>query len=147
LSDLTYVRVEANWYYLCVFVDLYNREIIGHSSGPNKTATLVQRAFATFPYNLNSISLFHTDRGKEFDNNLIEQALEAFGIEKSLCEKDSPYDNAVSEATFKTIKTEFFNGAVFPNQQVLELALFDYVNWYNNIRIHGFLDLFNTKGV
>lgn len=140
VSDLTYVRVQAQWHYICVLVDLYNREIIGYSSGPNKTATLVQRAFASVPYNLENINLFHTDRGKEFDNELIDQALETFDIERSLSEKGSPYDNAVAEATFKIIKTEFVQGTVFPNQQILELELFDYVNWFNNIRIHGSLN-------
>ena len=33
ISDLTYVRVGACWNYLCVLVDLYNREIIGYSAG------------------------------------------------------------------------------------------------------------------
>src|SRR5690625_886893 len=35
-SDLTYVRVKQNWHYICVLVDFYNSEIIGHSSGSNK---------------------------------------------------------------------------------------------------------------
>ncbi|MDQ0300403.1 transposase InsO family protein [Salibacterium salarium] len=29
VSDLTYVRVQQKWHYICVLVDLYNREIIG----------------------------------------------------------------------------------------------------------------------
>jgi len=137
VSDLTYVRVNQKWHYICLLVDLYNREIIGHSAGPQKTAVLVQRAFASVSYNLNQLELFHTDRGSEFKNELIDDALDAFGIERSLSEKGSPYDNAVAEATFKTIKTEFVNGTIFPNQHVLDLELFDYVNWFNNIRIHG----------
>lgn len=48
VSDLTYVRVRQKWHYICVLVDLYNREIIGYSSGPNKTAELVQRTFQRF---------------------------------------------------------------------------------------------------
>src|SRR5699024_9450007 len=104
VRDLTYVRVEQKWHYICVLVDLYNREIIGHSAGPHKTAALVQRAFASVPYNLNRLELFHTDRGSEFKNQLIDDALEAFGIERSLSEKGTPYDNAVAEAMFKTIK-------------------------------------------
>lgn len=40
VSDLTYVRVDKKWHYVCLFVDLFNREIIGHSTGPNKTADL-----------------------------------------------------------------------------------------------------------
>src|SRR5690625_7647846 len=120
--------------YLC-FVDFYNREI-GHSTSPHKTAELVQKAFTSVPYNLNQLELFHTDRGSEFKNKLIDDALDAFGIERSLSDKGTPYDNAVAEATFKTIKTEFVNGTVFSSQQELDLELFVYVNWFNNIRIH-----------
>ncbi|WP_128738429.1 IS3 family transposase [Lederbergia galactosidilytica] len=140
VSDLTYVRVGQKWHYICVLVDLYNREIIGYSAGPEKTAALVQRAFASVSYNLNRLELFHTDRGSEFKNKLIDEALKVFGIERSLSEKGTPYDNAVAEAMFKTIKTEFVNGTVFSSQQELDLALFDYVNWFNHIRIHGSLD-------
>lgn len=87
VSDLTYVRVDQKWHYICILVDLYNREIIGYSAGPNKTAALVQRAFASVPYNLNRLEIFHTDRGNEFKNQLIDDALDAFGIERSLSEK------------------------------------------------------------
>lgn len=140
VSDLTYVRVKDNWHYICVLVDLYNREIIGHSAGPRKDAALVQRAFATVRYNLSRLELFHTDRGSEFKNQYIDQALKTFGIERSLSTKGTPYDNAVAEATFKTIKTEFVYSRVFSSQQELDLELFDYVNWFNNVRIHGSLD-------
>lgn len=140
VSDLTYVRVRQKWHYICVLVDLYNREIIGYSAGPHKDAALVQRAFASVKYNLNRLELFHTDRGSEFKNKQIDQALETFGIERSLSEKGTPYDNAVAEATFKTIKIEFVRGAVFSNQHELDLELFDFVHWFNTIRIHGSLD-------
>ena len=46
VSDLTYVRVNQKWHYICVFVDLFNREIIGFSTGPNKDAALVYRVGA-----------------------------------------------------------------------------------------------------
>ncbi|MFT9427962.1 MAG: IS3 family transposase [Sporolactobacillus sp.] len=140
VSDLTYVRVQQKWHYICVLVDLYNREIIGYSSGPNKDAQLVYQAFTTVKGDLNRLELFHTDRGNEFKNKLIDEALEAFHINRSLSHKGTPYDNAVAEATFKTIKTEFISGRVFPSQHVLDLELFDYVNWFNHHRIHGSLD-------
>ena len=123
VSDLTYVRVKDKWNYICVFVDLHNREIIGQSAGPNKTADLVHRAFAFVPYDLNEINLFHTDRGNEFKNQLIDETLDVFKIERSLSEKGSPYDNAVAEATFKTIKTEFINNTVFSSLHALELVM------------------------
>ncbi|MBN8209104.1 IS3 family transposase [Bacillus sp. NTK071] len=140
VSDLTYVRVGQKWHYICVFVDLFNREIIGHSAGPRKDARLVYRAFSSIKGNLHDIELFHTDRGNEFKNKLIDEALETFQIKRSLSFKGSPYDNAVAEAMFKVIKTEFVYHAHFENQAQLDIELFDYVHWYNHIRIHGTLD-------
>ncbi|MCF8010042.1 MAG: IS3 family transposase [Clostridiales bacterium] len=139
VSDLTYVRVNQNWHYICVIVDLFNREIIGHSSGPKKDAQLVYRAFSSIEQNLNKIKMFHTDRGNEFKNKLIDDALETFDIQRSLSLKGTPYDNAVAEAMFKVIKTEFVKGTHFESQEELNLELFDYVHWFNHIRIHGTL--------
>ncbi|GIP62465.1 hypothetical protein J32TS6_10200 [Virgibacillus pantothenticus] len=45
VSDLTYVRVGKKWHYICLFVDLFNREIIGYSAGTHKTAELVLSGF------------------------------------------------------------------------------------------------------
>lgn len=57
-----------------------------------------------------------------------------------LSKKGCPYDNAVAEATFKIIKTEFVNNYRFESIEELKNKLFDYVNWYNNYRIHGALE-------
>jgi putative transposase len=140
VSDLTYVRVDKKWHYICVFVDLFNREIIGYSTGPNKDALLVYRALASIKADLHKIQLFHTDRGNEFKNKLIDEALETFKIKRSLSMKGCPYDNAVAEATFKIIKTEFVKGRSFDSLEDLTRELHDYIHWFNLLRIHGTLD-------
>ena len=45
ISDLTYVKVAGKWCYICLLVNLFNREIVGFSVGKNKTANLVYEAF------------------------------------------------------------------------------------------------------
>lgn len=65
-SDLTYVRVNGHWNYICVLIDLYNREIIGHSAGENKDAVLVSKSFASIQGNLSNTNIFHNYRGNEF---------------------------------------------------------------------------------
>ena len=122
-------------------VDLFNREIIGYSSGPNKDAELVKKAFSTVQTNLSQIKIFHTDRGNEFKNKIIDEILEVFEIERSLSMKGCPYDNAVAEATDKVIKTEFVNHQIFETQEQLGYEFADYVNWYNNHRIHSSLGI------
>lgn len=139
VSDLTYVRVGKRWNYICVLVDLFNREIIGYSAGEHKTAGLVKQAFISVDGDLSEIQIFHTDRGNEFKNQTIEELLEAFGMKRSLSHKGCPYDNAVAEATFKIIKTEFVWNETFSDLRELKLKLWDYVNWYNNHRIHSSL--------
>lgn len=49
-SDLTYVCVLSAWHYVCLLVDLSNREIVGHAAGVHKDAKLVKSAFATVAF-------------------------------------------------------------------------------------------------
>lgn len=140
VSDLTYVNVNGKWSYICLILDLFNREIIGYAAGKRKTASLVTKAFSNVHRPLNEINILHTDRGNEFKNKAIDKMLKAFNINRSLSKKGCPYDNAVAEAAFKVVKTEFAYNKIFSSFEELEYKLFDYINWYNNHRIHGSLD-------
>lgn len=139
VSDLTYIRVGNDWNYLCSIIDLSNREIIGYSVGKHKNAELVTKAIYSIRRPLNKIGVFHTDRGNEYDNKLIDKVLETFKIERSLSAKGNPYDNAVSDATNKIIKTEFIYQNKFNTLLELRLSMAKYIYWYNNKRIHGSL--------
>jgi len=139
VSDLTYVRVKNKWTYICIILDLHNREIIGYSCGPHKTAQLVYDALAKIKANLYDLQIFHTDRGSEFKNYLIDDLLNEFNIQRSLSAKGCPYDNAVAEAQFKIIKTEFVRSRYFETLDHLKQELSAYVYWFNNKRIHGSL--------
>ena len=140
ISDLTYVRVLNKWCYVCLIIDLFNREIIGYSAGKHKDASIVEKAIKSIKYDLNKISIFHSDRGNEFKNKIIDDILIKFNIQRSLSQKGTPYDNAVAEATYKIFKTEFCFNKIFDSFEQLELELFDYVHWFNNSRIHSSLD-------
>ena len=47
-------------------VDLYNREIVGHSAGPGKDARLVKSAFATLPFPIVNVNVFLPNRANYF---------------------------------------------------------------------------------
>lgn len=117
VSDLTYVRVGKNWNYICVLIDLFHRKIIGHSLGANKDANLVIQAFLKLKRSLKEIQVFHTDRGNKFKNKEID----------------------------KIIKTEFVNHRTFASPEQLQLELADYVNWFNNHRIHSSLNYLTPR--
>lgn len=139
ISDLTYVRVREKWCYICILIDLFNREIIGYSAGSRKDASLVYEAFLSNSVNLSKVKIFYTDRGNEFKNQLIDELIDAFEITRSLSHRGCPYDNAVAEATYKIFKTEFAMNKSFYSLDQLKSELADYVHWFNNFHIHGSL--------
>lgn len=140
VSDLTYVDVLGNWNYVCLVLDLFNREIVGHAVGEHKSAELVQEALSKIPYDCSKIQMFHTDRGKEFDNTKIEEFLSAFNIQRSLSRKGTPHDNAVAESTYKAFKAEFVYQEHFETLEELKAKTFDFVHWWNNKRLHSTLN-------
>ena len=59
VSDLTYVNVAGKWNYICLMLDLYNREIVGYTAGKHKDDDLVRKAITTIKYDLNKIEIFY----------------------------------------------------------------------------------------
>ena len=140
VSDLTYVKVNSILCYICLVIDLWNREIVGYAAGRHKTAELVYQAFESIPYDKSKINVFHTDRGSEFKNQLIDELINKYHLKRSLSHKGTPLDNAVVESTNHILKTEFIYQHQFKSLNELQLLLFDYIHWYNHGRIHGTLN-------
>ncbi|MDT2425183.1 IS3 family transposase, partial [Enterococcus avium] len=92
------------------------------------------KAFSRIKQPLTEVEIFHTDRGKEFDSQAIDELLTTFDINRSLSHKGCPFDNAVAESTYKSLKVEFVCQYTFETLQQLDLELFDYVNWWNHLR-------------
>ena len=63
----------------------------------------------------------------------------ALGIDRSVSRPGNPRDNAVVESTNHILKRELVAGGRFASEEELRAALFDWVNWYNNFRIHSTL--------
>ena len=51
----------------------------------------------------------------------------------------------IVDTTFKIFKTEFARNYHFENLEELEFMLADYINWFNNIRIHSTLGYLSPK--
>jgi len=137
VSDLTYMKVGGKWAYVCLLVDLASRGILGYAVGRKRGAQITKAALFTVKADLRRIKVFHTDNGGEFKNKAVSNILDSFGIARSLSAPGKPLDNAVAESMYNTLKIEL--GEEFGSMEELELELFDYVNWFNNIRLHGSL--------
>lgn len=87
--------------------------------GKNKDFILVRKAFCRVNVSLEKIQVFHTDCENEFKNRLLDETLKTFHIKHSLSREGCLYDNAVAEATFKIIKTEFVKGQTYETLEQL----------------------------
>lgn len=138
-ADLTYVRAGGSWCYVCLLVDLCNREIVGCSCGRRKDARLVKAAFPNVALPLADIEVFRSDRGSEFCSGGIGALLSAFGVEGSASRSGNPYDNAAVESANRVLERELVRGRAFASEERLRTELFDWVNRCNNCRLRSTL--------
>ena len=64
LSDLTYVYVSVLWYYICLMLDVYFRDIVGYTAGKHKDDDLVRKAITTIKSLTEDVELGKVYMGK-----------------------------------------------------------------------------------
>ena len=136
-SDLTYIKLNDSYAYVCFIIDLYNREIISHSIGLKHDSKLVIDSLNKI--NLKKSDVFHTDRGKEFLNNSVKKILDNYNVKHSLSKPGFPYDNAVSENLFGILKREWIVKK-YTNYNKLNNDINEFVKYYNTFRLHSKLE-------
>jgi len=139
VSDVTYIRLNKKWHYLCLIVDLFGRVIVGFSIGTRRDAKLVESALCSISIDLRKTRLFHSDQGSEYNNKIVCSFLSSMGIEHSMSAKGTPHDNAVLESMNNIIKTEFVKCNVFHDIYDFRVRFSEFVHWYNTKRLNSSL--------
>jgi len=137
-SDFTYIRFQGAFVYLCTVMDLFTKEVLGCSVMTTHTVELVIKAFnkavakyETLPH------YFHSDQGSEYKSDNFHQTLAELSITPSLAPKSSPWRNGSQESFFGRFKVEFGDFERFETLPELIEALYYFISYYNNERIHS----------
>lgn len=139
VGDLAYVRVGGKRNYVCLLVDLRNREIVGHAASGRKDSRLAKAAFATLGFPPADIDALRADRGSEFANPGIDDPTEAFDIRRSLPRKGNPRDDAAIEPANRILKKELVYRRTFADLGQLRREPNPCVRWRNEKRMHSTL--------
>lgn len=141
VSDITYIATAQGWLYLCVFIDLCTRAVVGWSMSANMKAELVVDAFRMGVGKKGRAPLVaHSDRGSQYASELFRRELEASDCIQSMSRKGNCWDNAVAESFFGSIKTELIYQQRFDSRIKATMAIFDYIEiFYNKKRLHSAL--------
>lgn len=84
--------------------------------------------------------VFHSDQGTQHTSRAFQKSLKSHGIEQYVSRPDNPYDNAVAESFFKTLKRELVKGRNFGSQEEARQEVFKYIElYYNTKRMHSYL--------
>lgn len=102
-SDLTYVPSLSGMHYICLIIDLGNKEIIGYSISAKHDTDCVLEAIDNMSISIEEYKLFHSDRGGEFASKRLQEKLENNEITISMSRPGCPYVNAISENMFKLL--------------------------------------------
>lgn len=139
LSDVTEFHIPAGKLYLSSILDLHNREIVSFnvSKSPSfiQTRDMLNKAFDKYN-NLEGL-IFHTDQGWQYQMYQFIKSLKDKKIIQSMSRKGNCLDNSPMENFFGKLKNEMFYGNEykFKTLNQLELAIKEYIHYYNNERI------------
>jgi putative transposase len=142
LADITYIATAQGWLYLAAELDACSRKIAGWSAGEDLSTSLVLEAWrmATRRYPPPPGLLHHSDRGSQYASSDFQSLLQISNASASMSRRANPYDNAMMESFFATLKTECFGQQLPPTRDAARLMLFDYIEgFYNLHRRHSSL--------
>ncbi len=146
VSDMTCFNLKDRRIYICVYIDLYSRKILACNLGSGPSTNLATRTIrkAIQAENPTRGLIIHTDNGSAYISYTMRRLAAHKGFTLSFSKPGQPHDNAVAEAFFSNLKKEFIYRNNFRSKAEFERNLGSYIEFYNNERIHGFSDKYNT---
>lgn len=134
--DITYLKYNGRFAYLCVLLDVKTTEIISYCLSQTMTKELalvtIESGLETIKTN-NYSTIIHSDRGSQFTSKAYRDLLLENGLTQSMSAPASPRDNAVIESFFGHLKDEISLKGVKNFEQVVSI-IDDYMYYYNNER-------------
>lgn len=148
VDDITYIWTAEGRLYLAVILDLFSRRVIGWALANRMNSKLVTNAFEMALWRRRPASglVFHSDQGSQYASFDFQQLLTNSGITGSMSRKGDPYDNAVMESFFASLKTDRVSLRHYQTREDAKRDIVDYIEmFYNEERLHSSLDYVSPK--
>jgi putative transposase len=140
VADITYLRCWEGVVFFAFVIDAYSRRIVGWQLAGHMRTTLVLDALRMALHQRGPGAdvelVHHSDRGSQYTSIDYTQTLAAHGVLASVGSVGDAYDNALAESFVDSFKTELICDRVWRSRSQLELAVVEYLGWFNSTRIH-----------
>jgi putative transposase len=140
VADFTHLRCWEGIVYFAFVIDVFSRRIVGWQFASHMRTTLVldalRMALAQRGPGADVALVHHSDAGSQYTSIDYAQTLDDAGVLASIGSVGDALDNALAESFVDSFKTELISDRVWRTRTQLELAIVEYVSWFNTSRLH-----------
>jgi transposase InsO family protein len=140
VGDFTYLRCWEGKLYFAFVIDVFSRKIVGWQLASHMRTDLVldalRMALGIRQPGADFTLVTHTDQGSQYTSYDYTQVIDDHRVLASVGSVGDAYDNAMAESFVDSFKTELIKDRVWQSRSQLELAILEYVDWFNNRRLH-----------
>lgn len=108
VADITYIRLPSRFIYLATILDAYSRKCVGYNidRGLGEELVLGALGMAAKGRTLLPGLIHHSDQGAQYRSKSYQERLLGLGIRISMSRRGKPYENAIAESFYRTLKCE-----------------------------------------
>lgn len=137
-GDITCIPTDEGWLHLAAAMDAWHRKVVGWSMSSRITEKLAVDALNQAvgrgdPPNDYSL-VFRDDQGSRYTSRAFQRCLESHGIAQSMSRPGNPWDNAIAESFFKTLKRELIKERPYRTREDAKQEVFKYIELHCNTR-------------
>jgi putative transposase len=144
LADFTYLRCWEGVVFFSFVIDAFSRRIVGWQFAGHMRTDLVldalRMALTRRRHGADVELVHHSDAGSQYTSYAFQQVLDDHQVLGSIGSVGDAYDNSMAESFVDSFKTELIRDRVWRTRTQLELAIVEWVGWFNNDRLHQALD-------
>ena len=140
VADFCHLRCWEGALFLSFVIDVFSRMVVGWQLAPHMRTDLVvdalRMALGTRAPGADVELVHHSDAGSQYTSYAFTQELDDFGVLASIGSVGDAYDNALAESFVDSFKTELIADRVWRTRPQLELAVVEWIGWFNHDRLH-----------
>jgi putative transposase len=140
VADISWLRCWEGLVFFAFVLDAFSRMVVGWQLAGHMRTTLVldalRMALQLRGPGADVALVHHSDRGSQYTSIDYTQTLADHGVLASVGSVGDAYDNALAESFVDSFKTELIADRVWRTRAQLELAVVEYIGWFNDGRLH-----------
>ncbi|WP_433549051.1 IS3 family transposase [Streptomyces sp. CA-294286] len=144
VADITYVKTFSGWVYAAFVIDVFSRMVVGWQAATSLYTELALDALEMAIWRRRRTGgdlaglIHHSDRGVQYRAIRYTERLEEADAVASVGSRGDSYDNALAEAFNSLFKAELIrNRGPWTGINNVEIAVAEYIDWFNQRRLHG----------